>query len=199
ANRTIIICEGKDHALYNAACDDASRLFIPPGGSDNAAGVFAMARSNPGYLALRDRDFLMDTEIQAIKAELPNYRILPFYSIENLLYHPDNIASLEIPGFEPEGWKADILRWKEANPLLELKYERGKIQELRTVPTLRGAHEADPASIRQAYASPDFATCYRVIPMKRVPLDFLSSFNLTKDRLAKAPWFKSKIKEVTEP
>ena len=97
ANRTIVICEGKDHAFYNAACDDASRLFIPPGGSDNAGSVLAMARSNPGYLALRDRDFLMDDEIRAIQAELPNVRVLPFYSIENFLYHPDNIASLDVP------------------------------------------------------------------------------------------------------
>lgn len=198
ANRTIIVCEGKDHAFYNAACDDASRLFIPPGGSDNAQGVLAMARSNPGYLALRDRDFLMDSEIQAIRAEFPNYRILPFYSIENLLYHPENIASLEIPGFDPEQWKTEILRWKDLNPLLELKYERGKIQELRTVPALRGAHEADPAPVRQAYAANDFSTCYPAIPMKRMPLDFLSQFNLTKDRLARAPWFKAQIREITE-
>jgi energy-coupling factor transporter ATP-binding protein EcfA2 len=63
ANRTIIVCEGKDHAFYNAACDDDTRLFIPPGGSDNAQSVLAMARANLGYLALRDRDFLMEHEI----------------------------------------------------------------------------------------------------------------------------------------
>lgn len=198
ANRTIIVCEGKDHAFYNAACDNASRLFIPPGGSDNAQGVLAMARSNPGYLALRDRDFLMESEIQAIRAELPNYRILPFYSIENLLYHPENIASLEIPGFDPEQWKTEILRWRDLNPLFELKYERGKIQELRTVATLRGAHDADPTPVRQAYSAPDFDISYPTVPMKRMPLDYLAQFNLTKDQLARAPWFKAQIREITE-
>ena len=199
ANRTIIVCEGKDHAFYNAACDDTTRLFIPPGGSDNAQSVLAMARANPGYLALRDRDFLMENEIAAIRAELPNYRVLPYYLIENLLYHPENIASLEIPGFDPEQWKTEILRWKSLNPLLELKYERGKIQELRTVLALRGVHEADPAPVRQAYAADDFSMCYPTIPMKRMPLDFLAQFNLTKDRLARAPWFKAQIREITEP
>ena len=198
ANRTIIVCEGKDHAFYNAACDDASRLFIPPGGADNAQGVFAMARSNPGYLALRDRDFLMESEVQAIQAEMPNYRV---YSIESLLYHPDNIASLEMPDFDPEAWKAEILRWKNANPLREVKFERGKIQELRTIAALQRtrAHDTDPTWIYDAYASPDFNTCYPVLPQKRMPLDFLARFNISKDRLASAPWFKAEIRRITNP
>lgn len=199
ANRTIVICEGKDHAFYNASCDDASRLFIPPGGSDNAGSVLAMARSNPGYLALRDRDFLMDDETRAIRAELPNVRILPFYSIENLLYHPDNIASLEVPGFDPEAWKALIREWKSANPLREIKFERSRIQELRTVPSLQRsrAAEAEPTAIYDAYNSEDFDRFYPVFPQKRMPLDFLAQFNLTKDRLARAPWFRDRVRELT--
>jgi hypothetical protein len=199
ANRTIIVCEGRDHALYNAACDDASRLFIPPGGSDNAAGVLAMARSNPGYLALRDRDFLMGEEIQAIRKELANYRVLPFYSIENLLYHPENIASLGLPGFDPEAWISEIRNWKNTHPLRELKFERGKIQELRTVEALRksSAHDSDASAIYDAYASDDFEVFYPVLPQKKMPLDFLGQFNLTKDRLARAPWFKAKVQEIT--
>lgn len=199
ANRTIIVCEGKDHAYYNAACDDASRLFIPPGGADNAAGVLAMARSNPGYLALRDRDFLLDDEIQAIRKELPNFRVLPFYSIENLLYHPDNIASLEIPGFDAEEWKSEIRNWKNAHPLRELKFERGKIQELRTIEALKkdGAHNSDAGEVYDAFASDDFTVFYPAFPQKKMPLDYLGQFNLTKDRLARAPWFKQRIREIT--
>jgi hypothetical protein len=199
ANRTMVICEGKDHAFYNAACDDASRLFIPPGGSDNAGSVLAMARSNPGYLALRDRDFLLDDEIRAIQAELPNVRVLPFYSLENLLYHPENIASLEVAGFDPEAWKAVIREWKSANPLRESKFERGRIPELRTLPDLQRsrAAEADPSAIYDAYASDDFDRFYPVLPQKRMPLDFLAQFNLTKDRLARAPWFRERVRELT--
>jgi energy-coupling factor transporter ATP-binding protein EcfA2 len=202
ANRTIIVCEGKDHAFYNAACDDTSRLFIPPGGSDNAQSVLAMARANPGYLALRDRDFLMENEIEAIRAELPNYRVLPFYSIENLLYHPENIASLELPGFDPQLWIREIREWKNAHPLREIKFERGKIQELRTVAALQHskpkAQDTDPEPIYSAYASDDFATFYPVFPQKRMPLDFLAQFNLTKDRLAKASWFRNQIGNITQ-
>jgi len=199
ANRTIVICEGKDHAFYNASCDDASRLFIPPGGSDNAGSVLAMARSNPGYLALRDRDFLMDDEIRAIQAELSNVRILPYYSIENLLYHPDNIASLEVPGFDPDAWRSEIREWKEANPLREIKFERSRIQELRTVLTLQRsrAAEAEPTTIYDAYNSNDFDRFYPVFPQKRMPLDYLGQFNLTKDRLARAPWFRDRVRELT--
>ncbi len=199
ANRTIIVCEGKDHAFYNAACDDASRLFIPPGGSDNAQSVLAMARANPGYLALRDRDFLMENEIAAIRVELPNYRVLPYYSIENMLYHPENIASLEIPGFDPEEWMSEIRKWKNANPLREIKFERGKIQELRTVQALQKAkaHDADATEIYDAFASADFKVFYPVFPQKRMTPDYLGQFKLTKDTLARAPWFKAKVKEIT--
>lgn len=200
ANRTIIVCEGKDHAFYNAACDDATRLFIPPGGSDNAQSVLAMARSNPGYLALRDRDFLMEHEMAAIRTELPNYRVLPYYSIENLLYHPENIASLEIPGFDPEQWRSEIRNWRDSHPIREIKFERGKIQELRTVQTLQKAkaHDSDATAIYDAFASADFEVFYSVFPQKKMTLDYLGQFNLTKDRLARAPWFKAKIREITE-
>ncbi|MCU0796122.1 MAG: AAA family ATPase [Akkermansiaceae bacterium] len=199
SNRTIVICEGKDHAFYNAACDDASRLFIPPGGSDNAGSVLAMARSNPGYLALRDRDFLMENEIRAIQEELPNVRILPFYSIENLLYHPDNIASLNIPDFDPETWKSAMREWKAANPLREIKFERSRIQELRTIQALQRskAVESEPDAIYDAFNSDEFTRFYPVFPQKRMPLDALARFNLTKDRLARASWFKQQIQRIT--
>ena len=200
AHRTIIVCEGKDHAFYNAACDDATRLFIPPGGSDNAQSVLAMARSNPGYLALRDRDFLMENEIAAIRAELPNYRVLPYYSIENLLYHPENIASLEIPGFDPEQWMSEIRKWRDSHPLREIKFERGKIQELRTVQTLQKAkaHDSDATAIYDAFASADFEVFYSVFPQKKMTPDYLGQFKFTKDGLARAPWFKAKVREITE-
>lgn len=200
SNRAIVVCEGKDHGLYNAACDDSSRLFIPPGGSGNAQGVLAMARGNPGFFALRDRDFLFGSEVEAILAELPNYRILPYYSIENLLYHPENIKALEIPAFDAEGWKNEIREWATANPLLELKFERSKIQELRTIKSLERsrAWEADPKEIYDAYKSDDFETLYCVFPQKRMPLDYLGQFNLTTDRLARSPWFKAKVKELTD-
>lgn len=199
ANRTIIVCEGKDHAFYNAACDDATRLFIPPGGSDNAQSVLAMARANPGYLALRDTDFLMENEIAAIRAELPNYRVLPYYSIENLLYHPENIASLEMPGFDPEQWMSEIRKWRDSHPLREIKFERGKIQELRTVQTLQKAkaHDSDAVAIYDAFASTDFDVFYPVFPQKKMTPVYLGQFNLTKDRLARAPWFKAKVREIT--
>jgi hypothetical protein len=199
ANRTIIVCEGKDHAFYNAACDDASRLFIPPGGSDNAQSVLAMARANPGYLALRDRDFLMDNEIAAIRAELPNYRVLPYYSIENLLYHPENILSLEIPGFDPEEWMSEIRRWKDTHPLRDIKFERGKIQELRTVQALQKAraHDSDANAIYDAFASADFEVFYPVFQQKKMTPDYLGQFKLTKDRLAHAPWFKDRVRQIT--
>ncbi len=155
----------------------------------------------PGYLALRDRDFLMDDEIRAIRLELPNLHILPFYSIENLLYHPENIGSLEIADFDAGDWISAIREWKSANPLREVKHERGRIQELRTIPSLAKAKaaEADPKEIYDAYASDDFERFYPVFPQQRMPLDFLSRFGLARDRLARAPWFRRQVRAATMP
>jgi predicted ATP-dependent endonuclease of OLD family len=44
-----------------------------------------------------------------------------------------------------------------------------------------------------------YATFFPVFPQKRMPLDFLAQFNLTKARLAKALWFKAQIRVTTDP
>jgi hypothetical protein len=93
----------------------------------------------------------------------------------------------------------EIRKWKNSHPLRELKFERGKIQELRTIKLLQkaSAHDSDPAAIYDAYASDDFEVFYPVFPQKKMPLDYLGQFNLTKDRLATAPWFKVQIRGMT--
>lgn len=195
-NRKIIACEGKDDAFYNAACDDNSRLFIPAG---NAEQVFAMVQANPNLWGIRDRDFLLQNEIDLLRQRFPQYRVLPFYSIENLLFHPDNIASLAIVGFDAQAWRDAIRSAKDTRPLREVKHARGKIRELRSVPDFQKAHawDADPKEIYEAYASADFTTFYPVVPMKEMPRTYLEPFKLSSIALARAPWLIQKLKEIT--
>lgn len=199
AGRKVIACEGKDDALYNAACDDDSRIFVPAG---NAAGVFAMVVNNPAFLGVRDRDFLLRDEVARLRELYPNLRILPFYSIENLLYHPDNVASLHPAGYDIAAWREAISEAKTARPLREVRYARGRIPELRNVPAFQGqrppAWEADPTEIYAAYDSTDFDTFYPVVPMKNLPKTYLEPFQLTLPALARAPWFMSTLKRLTD-
>ena len=196
SGRKVIACEGKDNALYNAACDDNSRLFIPAG---NAEQVFGMVKANPNLWGIRDRDFLLQTEIDQLRLLFPQYRVLPFYSIENLLFHPDNIASLGIAGFDAQAWRDAIRAAKDSRPLREVKYAREKIRELRSVPEFQRARlwEADPNEIYDAYASSDFDTFYPVVPMKEMPRTYLEPFRLSSGDLARAPWMTQKLKEIT--
>jgi predicted ATPase len=196
SGRKIIACEGKDDALYNAACDDNSRLFIPAG---NAEQVFAMVQANPNLWGIRDRDFLLQTEIDLLRQRYPQYRILPFYSIENVLFHPENIASLGIAGFDAGVWRDAIRAAKDARPLRELKHARGKIKELRSLPEFQKmrAWETDPKELYEAYESPEFDTYYPVVPMKEMPRTYLAPFGLSEGMLARAPWMIRKVKEIT--
>jgi predicted ATPase len=196
SGRKIIACEGKDDALYNAACDDNSRLFIPAG---NAEQVFAMVQANPNLWGIRDRDFFLQSEIDLLRQRFPQYRVLPFYSIENLLFHPDNIASLGVAGFDAQAWRDAIRAAKDSHPLREVKHARGKYRELRSVPEFQKARvwDADPNEIYEAYASADFTTFYPVVPMKEMPRTYLEPFKLSSSALARAPWLIQKLKEIT--
>ena len=198
AGRKIIACEGKDDILYNAACDDASRIFVPAG---NAAQVFAMISANPALFGLRDRDYLLEEEVSLLGRLYPNYRSLPFYSIESLLYHPANIASLGPIGYDEETWREAIRTSKKERPLRDVRYPRSHIAELRAVPEFQRkrppAWEADPKEIYDAYESSDFDIFYPVVAIKNFPKTYLEPFGLTQLALARAPWFVAKLKELT--
>ncbi len=196
SGRKIIACEGKDDALYNAACDDNSRLFVPAGNSES---VFVMVQANPALWGIRDRDFLLQSEIDHLRQVYPQYRVLPYYSIESLLFHPDNVASLNIPGYDAQAWRDAIRTAKDGRALREVKYARSKIRELRVVPLFQKNHawESNAEEIYQAHASADFDTFYPVVPMKEMPRTYLEPFKISTGDLARAPWMIQKLKEIT--
>ena len=196
SGRKVIACEGKDDALYNAACDDNTRLFIPAG---NAEQVFGMVQANPNLWGIRDRDFLLQQEIDQLRQLYPQYRVLPYYSIESVLFHPDNIASLGIEGFDAQAWRDAIRTAKDSRPLREVKYARGKIRELRAVAAFQKARawEADAEEIYQAHGSADFDTFYPVVPMKEIPRAYLEPFHVSTGDLARAPWMIQTLKALT--
>lgn len=196
ANRKVIACEGKDHKLYNSALDDAALLFIP---AQNAASVFHMVRADASIWGLRDRDFLLEKEVVQLREAYPHLRILPYYSIENLLYHPDNIASLQLPGYEAEVWKMQIIQSKPEAHKLEVKHARSHIQEFGFKPfEKKRSMDENLDEIYDAYQSPDFEAMYRFVPMKNLPKDFLAPLQLTKTTLARAPWFKEQLRRLFE-
>jgi predicted ATPase len=194
ANRKLIVCEGDDHKLYNAALDTADFLFLP---AQNAASVFQMILADKTLWGLRDRDFLMESEVSELTQSYPNLRLLPYYSIENLLYHPENIASLCLPNFSATDWAHEILRIRPAPETLEIKHARSHIHEFKHLPLSRNRPmEANLNELYDAYRSSDFETVYRVLPMKQFSKAFLAPWQLTQSTLARAPWFKQRLHEL---
>ncbi len=190
ADRQVVFCEGKDCELYNLACRDQRRIFVP---SNNAQEVFGRVEAGQATWAVRDKDYLMPEEVATLRQKYPRYRILPFYSIENLLYHPENIASLDPPSFDAAEWARAIAAKRPV--LRDVRHARERIRELHGLKR----RDADPGPIYADYESDDFHRFYPYMRMKELPRNELERFGLTRADLAQAPWFVAQIDALLAP
>ena len=108
--KKIILCENQNDAHYNNLYLD-SLFFI---GVEDSKDVFFKLQTYSDMYALRDRDYLTDLEIETLENKFKHYRILRYYSFENYLYHPDNIAEAKIPNLSIDGYIKDIISFKES-------------------------------------------------------------------------------------
>ena len=112
----------------------------------------AKAEATFSLWELRERDFLLQKEVDKLQQAYPHLRIFPCYSIESWLYHPENIASLAPKGYDAETWKAEITRKKPQAHKREVKHARSHIAELRNHPLAQDASEKDVEEIYTAYS-----------------------------------------------
>ncbi len=82
----IVFVENKDKEYY-ASVGIKNTVFVPENGRN---GVYHKAKSSE-YNGIVDRDFLTDEDIVEIESRYKKLKILRYYSIENYLYHPDNL------------------------------------------------------------------------------------------------------------
>jgi len=189
--RHVVYCEGNDHSFYNLALADTSYFFLP---ANSANDVWARTQAEPGTVGLRDRDFLMASDIAAIQPRAPNYRTLPYYSIESLFYHPENLAEVAPPRFDLEEYIASLVQRRDSAPLRDIKYARDRIRELRDCQLLG----VDPKPVYDAYESPEFETFYPYLALKKPAPAYLAELNLQKEDLARTAWFRESIRKVLE-
>jgi AAA15 family ATPase/GTPase len=194
--RQLIFCEGKDtdyysrvelvHALF------ASRNF-------NKFQVFAQARSAQG-LGLIDRDFLTDAEVTAFEAEFKFIKILRYYSVENYLFHPDNLKEHLGASFDRAAYVADLIKAKnEVRESIVFGLSKARDgypfnQELKG--DQRSAYQAGAKQVLEMLQSDDFETCYKVFPMKDYAKQLPARVNLNPMALAKTNWFKTEIAKL---
>lgn len=125
-----IVCENKNAELLNSLGLDKILFF----GERDSASVFVKIVTKPEFYGLRDKDFLLETEVQKIQRKYPNFFILEYYCIENYLYHPDNISIFLGDSFNKENYRNEIIRQKNEEKYLiisNFKNSRKTYQEFK--------------------------------------------------------------------
>ena len=191
-DKKVILCENLNAKYYNLLVLD-KWIFA---GQKDARSIFLQIKNDPKFCALRDRDFLSDTEIQRVEAAYSNYYVLRYYNFENYLYHPNNIAELNLAEFDQGAYVADILRQKNdrcRSIIFNLKTARKSYEELNT------GDVADKTldSIADDLESNEFERYYKYFDMKDgFNKSLLTRLNLDKERLVQTKWFRRQIEAI---
>lgn len=199
-HKKIIIPEGKDLGFYNDIGLD-NTVFLA---SKNKNEVFNRSRAE-NILGLIDRDFLSDGEIVLIKKIYPNIRILPYYSIENLFYHPENLSEYckaQNIEFDKVLYLENLIKQKsicEKKVIVNIRYARDRYPFFKEEVNRQYLKEFGDnyPEIQTMIDSLDFETYYKVFPIKDYLGTFSDSFlKFDKKQLVKTKWFKDIVERA---
>lgn len=194
--RRIIFAENTDTPLYNDLSLDNTFFFR----AIDKADVFHKSK-NLNTHGLVDRDYLSDDEVKSIRQTYPYIRFVPYYSIENLLYHPENLVahySNKQINFNVEDYKIQLTREKNISlPYITAGIAQGRsgypfFKENEHASKLK-AFKENWKSIIEMLLSEDFETFYKVFPAKDYGKSLDARKNLNRKELAQTAWFKQKI------
>lgn len=199
--RKIIFSENTDTPFYNDVGLDNTFFFT----AVDKADVFHKAR-NFNQKGLIDRDYLSDDEVADIINEYPFLYILPFYSFENLLFHPDNLEEyyrLKNLAFDKAAYIQDLLNEKNR----EKEYlVAGIVQARSGYPFFKENENTKRLkTFREAYRntidllkSDQLNDFYKVFPIKDYATQLSVRQNLSKNELTKTAWFKAQIETTVK-
>ena len=191
-NDRIVACENRNAELLTALKIE-NVVFFP---ERDSASVFIKVKTKLEMYGIRDRDFLLDTEIARITSKYPNYFILDYYCFENYLYHPDNIAELCLSGFDKQFYLSEIIRQKESKKfhLISIfKTARNSYQEFKIErENLRDKdHEEE---IINYLSSNDIEVFFKAYSMKdHFNKSIIAKYQLSEIELSQTNWIKNKI------
>jgi hypothetical protein len=203
----IIFVENKDKDFY-ASLDIKKTLFVPENGRN---GVYHKVKSAE-YDGIVDRDFLTDSDLVEITKHYKKLKILRYYSVENYLYHPDNLEEYNTRKKLPFNKSAYIQKLiQEKNNvrdsiILCLSLKRTEYPYFGE-PNFNGKpnqnrfknkqENIEQSTILAGYLNSDsFEDFYRIFPMKTYATHFDERKNIGKSELSKTEWFKTKIEEI---
>ena len=198
-DKKIVFAENKDAVIYNDLSFPNTFFFT----AIDKLDVFSKSKNLKTW-GLIDRDYLTDKEVEDLLATYPNVKILPFYSIENLYYHPDNLQEHCINNnidFERGVYINQIISNKNNN-LMSLVYGLSKardgypfFKENEHAKRLKEFRENSKV-ISEILKSDEFDAFYKVYPMKDNNNSVLEKLNIKNKELSKTKWFKEQIEQV---
>ncbi len=191
----IIVCENKNSDILKIL-NFENVVFFPERDSQS---VFIQVKTYPDRFGLRDRDFLLDSEIDKLKNKYPNYYILDYYCFENYLYHPDNIAELKLNNFNKSNYISEIVKQKNSFKNLIIsnyKSARNSYQEFKIESeNIRSKKEEN--KIIEILESNEIEVFFKSFSIKEYfNKDIIYKYNLKPSELANTKWFKNKFSKI---
>ena len=123
-------------------------------------------------------------------------KILPFYTFENLIYHPDNIDELKMEGFIKENYMEEIVKQKNEK-LLEIIGEVGTSRShyIEFKDGIKNDENIKP--IIDSLKSNNLSDFYKFFNMKKhFNRTYMSQINIRPIDLVKTKWFEKIIIET---
>lgn len=197
--RKIIFSENTDTPFYNDLAIDNVFFFV----ANDKMDVFHKAK-NHHHFGLMDRDYLSEDEIADIKRVYPFLYILPYYSFENLIYHPENLSeyySKKAQPFDAAAYTQQLVHIKNEQKDYLLT---GIIGARSGYPFFKeNEHAKKLKTFREAYKevvdllrSDEFENFYKVFPAKNYGTQLLERQNIVPEDLTKTRWFTHQIKQT---
>lgn len=206
-HQKIYFVENKDKDFY-ASLGISNAVFIS---DNNRNNVYHKVRATE-FKGIVDRDFLTDQDIILIRQNYPNLYVLNYYSIENYLYHPDNLLAYH---------HAIGSRFDRDEYVAQLTVEKNKVIH-GIIPTLslkrteypyfgepefngkglqnhfknKGENGIEASIIADYLKSNELETFFKALPMKSYCTQLPQRQTIAKIDLAKTIWFRNKIEEL---
>lgn len=190
--KRLIYCEGNDVSYFNSI--GLKDTIFANGG--NKFQIFVRARDAKTH-ALMDRDYLTAEEVRESQARLATLHVLSLYSIENFLFHPDNLAEVLGEDFDRSAYVAAVCSQK--NRVFDdlnfgiAKARDGYPQARDLTKDERVKYEERGREVSQRLKSDAFDDFYPVFPMKTCATQLPQRQNLSRQRLAHTQWFAAQM------
>ncbi|HEV2479046.1 MAG TPA: AAA family ATPase [Puia sp.] len=204
---TVYFVENKDRNYYSSL-NIPHVLFVQ---ANNKKAVYHKVK-NGEFHGIIDRDFLTDGDIKEVEKQYLKLKRLRLYSIENYLYHPDNLEEYYSTRKEPyskQEYKSTIAMEKEAVfgeirrklALVRMTYpffEEPEFSSKANQKRFRNESEnlAQVEELEKYLSSSEFDVFYKVFPMKDYATQLKERQNINKSDLSKTNWFKKQIEAL---